>query len=48
MLFDVVDSLQPVVNQVEAHPYLQQPELWTFCKQNGEWEPACNQTPVSS
>lgn len=25
----------PVVNQVEAHPYLQQRELFDFCKENG-------------
>ncbi|MFS0674783.1 aldo/keto reductase [Ornithinibacillus sp. 179-J 7C1 HS] len=36
----------PVLNQVECHPYLQQPELKAFCKENGifveAWSPLMN------
>jgi len=28
-------SIRPEANQVEFHPYLQQPELFGFCKENG-------------
>ncbi len=28
-------NLKPEVNQVEIHPYLQQPELFAYCKENG-------------
>ncbi|WP_029915284.1 aldo/keto reductase [Pelobacter seleniigenes] len=28
-------TLKPEINQVEIHPYLQQPELFAFCKENG-------------
>jgi diketogulonate reductase-like aldo/keto reductase len=27
-------TVVPVVNQIEAHPYLQQPELFDFCSEN--------------
>ena len=28
-------KIQPVVNQVELHPYLQQPKLLDFCEKKG-------------
>ena len=30
-----VSKVTPAANQVEAHPYLQQPELFEFCKKKG-------------
>ena len=45
-LQDVLDgaSIVPMVNQVEFHPRLQQPELQAFCKSNGiqleAWSPS--------
>lgn len=28
-------TVKPVTNQIEAHPYLQQQELFNFCRKNG-------------
>eukprot|EP00983_Pelagomonas_calceolata_P064572 1148190-Pelagomonas_calceolata.AAC.3 len=32
----IMAGAEPVINQVEANPYLQQPELKAFCDKNGE------------